>query len=361
VPGSRDIALISLGTTPGLRRADDAFASAAEVAGASCELIRVRIGAAGKLRRQITATDLVEAVAARRAAQAADARVIVYSTVTAALLQRPRLPYAIRFDSPAALNRPGVAGAWQRRAEIRAMRGATALLPWGEAAAAAIPSEAASTRVVPLHVPVDVARTRTSGPADLDPPRIARGADRDSSLGIDALAYAGYPEKRGLDLLMQAWSAVGEGRRLIVAGIGRERAEEWLRGRGIAVPAGVEWRGLLERGEWEATLACARIFVNASRREDHGLSQLEALAAGCMLVTVPSAGPYEALPIARRLDSEFVTGEFAPGALATALGAALRTDGSDYAARAQRELAPYGRDSVQRVFEQEVLPALGIR
>ena len=101
--------------------------------------------------------------------------------------------------------------------------------------------------------------------------------------------------------------------------------------------------------------------MNASRREDHGLSQLEALAAGCVLVTVPSAGPYEALPIARRLEPDFVAEELAPGALATALGAALRADRSDYAARGQRELEPYRRGSVQRVFEQQVLPTLGIR
>jgi Glycosyl transferases group 1 len=268
--------------------------------------------------------------------------VIVFSTVTAALLQRPRVPYAIRFDSPAALNRPGIAGAWQRRAEIRAMRGATALLPWGEAGAAAVPEAARPTPVIPLHVPVD--------PPPASSPR-----------EIDAIAYSGYPEKRGLDLLMQAWAAAGEGRRLLVAGIERDRAEDWLGRRGLVVPAGVEWSGLLGHEEWQATLTRARVFVNASRREDHGLSQLEALAARCMLVTVPSAGPYEALPIARRLEPRFVPDDSTPKALATSLEAALSADGSDYAVRAQRELEPYRRENVQRVFEQQVLPALGVR
>jgi hypothetical protein len=123
----------------------------------------------------------------------------------------------------------------------------------------------------------------------------------------------------------------------------------------------VEWRPLLAGEEWEATLGRTRVFVNASRREDHGLSQLEALAAGCMLVTVPSAGPYEALPIARRLEPRFVANEGTPDALAVSLRAALTAGGSGYAARAQRELEPYRRESVQRVFEQQVLPALGIR
>jgi glycosyltransferase involved in cell wall biosynthesis len=339
VPGSRDIALISLGTTPGLRRADAAFKDAADAAGVSCQVIPVRIGAAAKLRRQITMTDAVEALAARRAARAADAKVIVFSTVTAALLQRPEAPYAIRFDSPAELNRAGISGAWQRMREVRAMRGARALLPWGEAAADAVPNAARTTPIIPLHVPVD-------------PPATAAARD------IDALAYAGYPEKRGLDVLIRAWTAAGAGRRLVVAGIEWERAEQWLGGRGIAIPDNVEWRGLMERTEWEALLARSRIFVNASRREDHGLSQLEALAAGCMLVTVPSAGPYEALPIARRLNPRFVAD---PDDLDRALADALASDGADYATRATRELAPYRRESVQRVFEDQVLPALGIR
>ena len=329
-----DIALVSLGTTPGLRRADAALQASATAAGVSCELIEVPIGTAGRLRRQITITDLVEARAARRAARAADAKVIVFSTVTAALLQRPKVPYAIRFDSPAALNRPGLAGAWQRRREIHAMEGAAVLLPWGEAAAASIPVD---TRTIPLHVPVETARA--SGERD-----------------IDALAYAGYPAKRGLDVLLRAWESVGVGRRLVVAGIEHKRAEIWLRMRDMPIPAGVEFCGLLDRDEWDALLGRSRIFVNASRREDHGLSQLEALAAGCMLVTVPSAGAYEALPIASRLEPRFVSDN-----LAGALGAALFAEPGDYAERAARELEPYRPASVQKVFEEQVLPALGLR
>jgi glycosyltransferase involved in cell wall biosynthesis len=340
VSGSRDIALISLGTTPGLRRADAAFKDAADAAGVSCEVIPVNIGAAGKLRRQVTLTDTVESLAARRAARAADANVIVFSTVTAALLTRPKVPYAIRFDSAAALNRPGVAGAWQRAREVRAMRGAVALLPWGLAAAEGVPVGARSTPVIPLHVPID----SPNGSAPV----------RD----VDALAYAGYPEKRGLDILVSAWAATGSGGRLVVAGIERRRAEEWLNKRGIDVPGNIEWHGLMEHPAWESLMSRSRVFVNASRREDHGLSQLEALAAGCMLVTVPSAGPYEALPIARRLEPRFVA-EGRP--LEKALVAALEADDPAYAERATRELEPYRRDSVDRVFEQQVLPALGLR
>jgi glycosyltransferase involved in cell wall biosynthesis len=336
-----DIALVSLGTTPGLRRSDHEFAEMAGVAGVSCQVVQVEIGRLGALRRQTTFTDLLEARAARRATRGVTAKAIVYSAVTTALLQRPAAPYAVRFDSPAALNRPGWQGAWQRARERRVLAGARVLLPLGDAAAAAIPAAASGVETVVLHVPIDSA-----------PP-----AARD----IDAMAYAGYPEKRGLDLLMQAWARAPAGARLVVAGIEAERARGWLRERGFTEPPGVEWPGLLDHEEWQAMLARTRVFVNASRREDHGQSQLEALAAGAALVTVPSEGPYEALAIARALDQRLVAAAVDHEALASALRAGLDTDVRAYAARAAPLLEPYRRNSVQHVFEQHVLPALGLR
>src|SRR5215216_5120552 len=111
-----DVALLSLGTTLGLRRADDALAELISEAGASCRLVRVRFGASARLRRQITAIDVVEGLAARRAAAATTGAraVIVSGATTALLLRRPRVPWAVRFDSPTALNRQGVSGIWQR-------------------------------------------------------------------------------------------------------------------------------------------------------------------------------------------------------------------------------------------------------
>ena len=136
---SVDVALLSLGTTPGLRRADDAFATLLAELGLDCRVVRVAVGHAGRLRRHPAVTDLVEALAARRSAgHLPAARAVVISTVTAGLLHRPNVPYAIRFDAPAAVNRPGLAGAWQRAAERAAVRRAPLLLPWSAEAAAAL-------------------------------------------------------------------------------------------------------------------------------------------------------------------------------------------------------------------------------
>lgn len=334
VPDFTDVALVSLGTTPGLRRADDAFAHGIRDAGLSCELVPVRIGSAGALRRNVVVTDLVESLAARRTRPRA--RIVVFSTVTAALLQRHVGAYAVRFDSPAALNRPGVSGAWQRRAERRALAGARCLLPWSEQAGAAAPGD---TPRVALPVPVEQ----------------LPGADVRE---IDAVAYAGDPKKRGLDVLCGAWAQAGAGARLVVGGIEPERARRWLARKRVAEPVGVEWMGPVPRERWLETVQRARLFVNASRREDYGLAQLEALSAGAALVTVPSPGAYEALPLAQRLAPQLVAKDLAR-AVAAGLAMAESELGA-YRGAAVTELAPYRPAAVQAVVAERVIPALGL-
>jgi glycosyltransferase involved in cell wall biosynthesis len=334
-----DVALLSLGTTLGLRHADDALAGLLADAGLSCRVVRVRFGASGRLRRQITAIDAVEGLAARRAARATrDARAVIVSGATTALmLRRPRVPWAVRFDSPTALNREGWSGAWQRTRERRVFRAADVLLPWGRAAAAAV----THPRVITLPVPVQA------------PPSAADRAP-------EVLAYAGWLWKRGVDILCAAWSiAAPPGVRLVIGGADRAAGLAWLARCGIAEPPRVEWAGSVPHDEWLARVARARAFVNASRREDHGLAQLEALAAGTPLVTVPSPGAYEALPIARALAPDLVAADLSAPALAAALRAGLAlADRERYARQAAAALAPYRRDAVLAVVRDEVIPAL---
>ncbi len=340
-----DVALLSLGTTLGLRRADDALAGLLAEAGVSCKVVRVGFGQAGRLRRQITVIDMVEAMAARRAARAtAGARAVIVSGVTAALLlERPRVPWAIRFDAPAALNRPGPGGAWSRARERRVLPTADLLLPWGEAAAQAV--EPPPPPVIPLPVPIEA------------PPGLLRREPV-------ALAYAGWRWKRGIDLLCAAWpEAAPPGARLVIGGCDRATGVEWLARQGVAEPAGVEWAGELPRAEWLDRVARAQVFINASRREDHGLAQLEALAAGTPLVTVPSPGAYEALPLARRLAPELVAADVSAPALAGALRAGFAMTDLErrrYGAQAADALRPYRRDGVLAVVRDRVLPALGL-
>jgi hypothetical protein len=338
-----DVALLSSGPTLGWRTADAAFAGLVRDAGASCALVRITIGPAGTLRRHPALTDLVEALAARHSAgRVPAARALVVSSVTASFFLAPRSPWAVRFDAPAALNRPGTAGAWQRAIEPHALARADLLLPWSSEAAASLHVD--GPPAVALGVPIE---------------RIAAAATRD----IDALAYGGNPHKRGLERICAAWAAAGAPGRLVIGGIEPQHGRAWLARRGVPEPAGLEWAGLLPRAEWLDRLGRARVLVNAARFEDHGLAPLEALSAGTALVTAPSPGPYPALGMARALAPELVAADRSPAALAVALRAGLGLSDSEragYARRADALLAPHRIEALRRTMAEDVLPALGV-
>ncbi|MBW3607482.1 MAG: glycosyltransferase [Actinobacteria bacterium] len=252
---------------------------------------------------------------------------MIYSTVTAALLW-PRAG-AIRYDAPAAANRPGRHGAWQRPLERRRLRQAPLLVAVDPGTLAETPRPHAPAIVVPIAV-------------EPSPPT---GAPRD----IAAITYAANPEKKGLDRVLAAWTrARSDDEQLVVAG-----AE--LR---IDVP-GVRVAGRLNPEAYRALLRRARVFVTAPRREDYGVAQLEALADGCVLVTNTAPGPYAALPLARALDARLVVDRDDPGpGLARALRIALDAPPPDYAERAAAALAPFRRDAVDAVVREELLPRL---
>ncbi|HKG03033.1 MAG TPA: hypothetical protein VKB03_07615 [Conexibacter sp.] len=320
--GPVDVLVVALPTTAGWRGAVPALTGAIERAGAS-----VAVAAAARVRevRTFMATDLVQAHAARTAARAGIAehrpRALIYASATAALLG-PR-PGAIWFDSPAAQNRPGRHGLWQRPAERRRVAQAPLLLPMSEGGLAALDPRPVTPAVV-LPVPVE-----PSTPT----------ADRD----VAALAYAADAKKKGLARILAAWAqARRPDETLLVAGQPAGPLGEGAEGTGLLAPQ--DYRALLRR---------ARIFVAAPLHEDYGIAQLEALADGCRLVSAPGSGPYPALALARALDARCVSEDLA-GAIRVALDAPL----DDYAERAAQLLAPYRCAAFDATVAEHVLPAL---
>jgi glycosyltransferase involved in cell wall biosynthesis len=310
-----DVLIVSLGTTAGLRTADDALEASLRRAGATTALARVALPR--PLPPTLPAQDFLLAAAARRSMTAS--RAVVYSTTTAALLW-PR-PGAIRFDALSAANRPGRHGIWQRPLERRRLASASLLVPWSDGALKEGPPVATPSLVVP--VPVEPG---------------ARGGMRD----LAALTYGANPFKKGLDRVLGAWAlARREGETLLVLG-----------GPRVDAP-GVRWQALASPPEWRALLRRSRVYVTAPRREDYGLAQLEALAEGCALVTAPAPGPYAALPVARALDLRLVTDD-----LAGAVRAALDDPLADYAERAAEALAPWRPEAVDALVRQRLLPLL---
>lgn len=347
-----DVMIVSLGSTAGLRAADEQLAASMRRAGASVALARALPPAP---TRTMMLTDLGWARAARAAARKTLAelsgsppRALIYSTSTAALLWPA--PGAIRFDALSAANRPGRHGLWQRPLERRRLAAAPLLLPWSdgalrEASGATVSSgndggAAGGGRALVLPVPVE-----PSGEATPDHQR-----------DIAAITYAANPRKKGLDRVLAAWRAVhagsdGGGGELVLAGA--SAAEIARAGIKIADEPGVRVVGALAAGEYRALLRRARLFVCAPRREDYGIAQLEALADGCRLITTPAPGPYAALPIARALDPRLV-GEDLVGALRVALG----EHDTSYSERARAALAPFSEAAVDALVAGELLTRL---
>ena len=341
-----DLLLVSLGTTLGWRLADRLFLEGAAAAGASAAAVAVGQGAAGRLRRGYPVNDLVEAVAARRAVQQAVERLrpraVVYSSTTAAMLA-PALdvPFAVRLDGPAALNRPGPLNAPVRALEHAALARARLVLPWSEPARAALPEGSAAAVV--LAPPVE-----SSGAHEGDEPL--------------AVAYVPDPKAKGLDVVVGAWAqAAVEGARLEVFAVEPERAERHLRRHGLTLPASATVRGVVSPAEFRSALRRARVMVAGARWEDFGQAPLEALADGALLATVPTPGPFAALPLARELEPRLVASELSAAALARCVRAAFALAPERAEAlrtRSAELLAPLRADAVVSRLRDEVLPRL---
>ena len=344
-----DVLLVSLGTTLGWRVADRMLIDQLERAGARTEAVSIGRGAADRLRRGYPVNDLVEMHAARRTVRTAVERlepraVIVSSTTASMLLPSLPVPYAVRFDGPARLNRPGARNAFLPLLERRAMRRARVTIPFSVAGAEALPDGAA--RAIVVSPPID--------PSAGEPP----AAERERL----AVAYVPDPKAKGLDVLVGGWAAAAvEGARLAVYGLDPEWARSHLRRTGIPEPDTLELPGMVPAAEFRAALRRAHVFVHGARWEDWGQAPLEALADGALLATVPAGGPYEGLRLARQLDDRLVAERIDALALAPAIRAAFEMP--DERVRAYREhaaelLRPYRSENVQEIVAGELLPAL---
>ena len=254
--------------------------------------------------RTLALTDLV--VGARRARGGARAGSpstararVVYATVTAALLW-PR-PGAIRFDAPAAANRPGRHGALAAPARAPApARGAAAGAPGaGDAGRVALAARARGRRADPR---------RAVGAAPAPPPRHRRDHLR------------GQPARRRAST---ACSPRGRAR--------AARTRSWWSPAPSACPraTGVRATGPLEPARVpRAAAPRARLRHRPAAR---GLRRRAARGAGRRLPARDDARarPYAALPLARALDPRLVGDDLAP-----ALRAALDDPPPGYAERA---------------------------
>jgi hypothetical protein len=252
------------------------------------------------------------------------------------------VPYAVRLDAPARVNRPGLRNAPLHPLERRALRRARLVLPWSRAAAACLPPDAARAVVVPPPVTTS----------------LDAGPERERL----AVAYAPDVRGKGLDLVCAAWSAAAiPEARLDVFGVDAANAARLLGRASVPAPPATRFLGARPPSEFRAALRRARVYVGGARWEDFGQAPLEALADGALLATVPSGGPFEALALARALDPALVAPSLDPNGLAGAIRHAFEladADAEGYRRRAAELLEPYRPEAVQGTVADEVLPAL---
>jgi glycosyltransferase involved in cell wall biosynthesis len=351
-----EILIVGCADTLGWRINEAEFAASLQRLGVSHRLVRRTPGLVRRLSRSYATAELAEAQAARRALSEAledgwpGAVVLMSSTASFLVpvdrLRRKGVAVGIRVDCPAAVNRPGIAGLPQRSLERRRLTRASAVIAMGPRSAAVADGLGERTIALPTTIEVPAADRAPS-----QPPRL--------------LAYAANPERKGLDRMVRAWGRLGReaGAVLTITGIEPGRAARALQRAGIERPPPIELPGRVPRERQLELLRGATAFVSASRWEEWGIAQLEALAAGVPLITTPARGAYEAEPLAR----ELAAGLVAPGddadALAAAMAAALEMDAarrSRYRREAARLIEPFGRDAVDRVMREQVLPALGV-
>jgi len=338
-----DVLLVSPGTTAGWRRVDDGFAEVLRELGLTVAIATTDFRIARHLRRTMAVTDLVEAAAMRRATTRAlrrwEPRAIVYSSTQAPMLQpAARIRGAgVRFDALTTVNRPGWTNALTHALERRVLRLARVLLPSGLSADCRLPTaDSGAAAVIALPLPIEPAPARARRPM--------------------AVCYAGNPEKKGLDTIAAAWNRLEPSLTLVVTGIDAAAGRRFLAEQRVAEPDGVEWAGVAAPDRFRELTASAELFVSASRFEDYGLAQLEALADGALLVTTRSEGPYEALPIAEQLDGRLVSNDLTKAIRAAQ--AMREAERENYRTRARELLKNHSREELKRRVKDQLLPIL---
>ncbi len=364
--GKVDVLFVSLGSTLGLRSADDQLIAALQAAGMSVQVAQVP--PKGRNVRTLMLTDLVQAwvsrVAVKRAMVFVEPTVVLCSTTTAALLA-PRAD-VIRFDALAQRSRPGHHGLWQRPLERRRLRRASALLPWDVASSDGAPGGLeARTHVVPVAIDPSTDPGAERAAAEL----LAQwSADGHRPV---AVTYAADASKKGLDRLVAAWSQARTGDETLIV-TGRDELPTELQAAldpervdAAGTGAGVLCVGRLETAVFRAVVGAVGLLAIAPRREDYGLVQLEALAAGARVVTTTAPGPYAALPLIRGLWPEQVVDDADdPFALAAALRYAIDAraaapGGVDASTEAARQaVAPWSPDAVAAQVAAVVVPLI---
>lgn len=160
-------------------------------------------------------------------------------------------------------------------------------------------------------------------PNGVEVPEIDAGAFAEPNIPFAFTLSNLYP-KKGLDVLVEAWSLVAAacpGARLVIAGHGPDEAALRAQIQALGLGGTVALMGNARGAEKDRLLATCRVYVSSARREPFSNALLEAIAAGCPVVATRTGGNAEI--VGNSGAGELVDPE-SPRALAEALARAMR-------------------------------------
>jgi glycosyltransferase involved in cell wall biosynthesis len=142
-------------------------------------------------------------------------------------------------------------------------------------------------------------------------------------------------ERKGVDILLQAFAELDTDWELVIAGDGPflETAKDLAAKLGIVV----QFLGHVDKAQLPALYKSARIFVLPSSRENFPVVLLEALAAGCAIITTHGSGCTEVVG-----EAGILVEPGSPQALARELAGLLADE---------QRIETLRRESLQRIEE----------
>lgn len=342
------------GTTGGWRGNDVLLAESLERLGLSVHRVAISRPSGGWVKdRGYPWVDVYDAVAmvlaARRGLRRVQPRAIFYSTSHGTIFQPPRRePEAVWIDGPIAIMRPGRKAAPLRWIERLRSRRLTLVLPTSLQHPERLAAPLRPRRTVALPIPVE--------PSDGPPPA---NVEIRRPYGV---VYAGKAaRKKGLDLAVAAWEASAATGSLVVTGAEPPAARRFLASAGVRPSPRLVFAGRVSASEHRALIREAAVYVSASRREEYGTTQMEALSDGVLVAAVPSLGAAEPVAVARLLPGDLVATEVSADALTSVIDSALamtETEREAYRDAAQAIMVGYRRDAFDRRIADEVVPVL---
>ena len=132
-----------------------------------------------------------------------------------------------------------------------------------------------------------------------------------------AISYCSREMRRkGLDILIKAWSMIHKNKKLVVTGVNKEDAALYLKKKSIKIPHNIEFAGVMTREGYLSKLARSGFYISPARFEDFGIAVLEALSYGKPVAATPTIGPSEFL---REIDKNLISASFSPVELANTI------------------------------------------